>query len=360
MAQFLARTGIADNAGDPARRYLWTDAFAVQACFGLARALNEPIWRDHAVRLIDEVHRVLGRHRADDSRSGWISGYPEEYGAEHPTAGGLRIGKPLPERRPDEPADERLEWDQDGQYFHYLTRWMQALLTAHRETGDDRYATWAAELALASRAFVTDHGMAWKMSIDLSRPLVDRMGHHDPLDGLVCVVGIERAAPDRAEALAPLRERLERLCYRHNWTTLDPLGIGGLMLNVLRVARLGRAAHDLPATVTVDAMLDDTLVGLSHFARQFDPRESARFRLAFREGGLSLGMHALTGCVREQQMKIPGMRGLDEYRELPDAIDRFWTDPDNQGSPTWIDHLDINAVTLAASLLARDAPCAFG
>ena len=27
--------------------------------------------------------------------------------------------------------------------------------------------------------------MYWKMSIDLSRPLVPSMGHHDPLDGLI-------------------------------------------------------------------------------------------------------------------------------------------------------------------------------
>ena len=27
--------------------------------------------------------------------------------------------------------------------------------------------------------------MYWKMSIDLSRPLVPSMGHHDPLDGFI-------------------------------------------------------------------------------------------------------------------------------------------------------------------------------
>jgi hypothetical protein len=34
----------------------------------------------------------------------------------------LRIGKQLAERRPGERFDERLEWERDGQYFHYLTR----------------------------------------------------------------------------------------------------------------------------------------------------------------------------------------------------------------------------------------------
>jgi hypothetical protein len=44
--------------------------------------------------------------------------------------GGLRIGKPLKERGANEPIDESLEWDRDGQYFHYLTKWMHALCRA--------------------------------------------------------------------------------------------------------------------------------------------------------------------------------------------------------------------------------------
>jgi hypothetical protein len=44
------------------------------------------------------VHAVLGRHRPDDRRTGWISGLEEQEGSEHPTAGGLRIGKVMNER----------------------------------------------------------------------------------------------------------------------------------------------------------------------------------------------------------------------------------------------------------------------
>jgi len=47
---------------------------------------------------------VLGRHRDDDTRSGWISGLDDEKGKQHPTFGGLRIGKPLNERKPNEPS----------------------------------------------------------------------------------------------------------------------------------------------------------------------------------------------------------------------------------------------------------------
>ncbi|MCF8126715.1 MAG: hypothetical protein K9J51_10890 [Desulfotignum sp.] len=59
-------------------------------------------------------------NREDDPRTGGISGLDEKKGKQHPTRGGLRIGKPLNERRSDEPFDQNLEWDRDGQYYHYL------------------------------------------------------------------------------------------------------------------------------------------------------------------------------------------------------------------------------------------------
>lgn len=68
-------------------------------------------FRALASRLVDQVHQVLGRHRNDDSRTGRIGGLDEELGEAHPTRGGLRIGKRLPERRtdePDEPDDAEL------------------------------------------------------------------------------------------------------------------------------------------------------------------------------------------------------------------------------------------------------------
>src|SRR5687767_8736747 len=111
MAGFAARTGLA--GGEP-RRYLWTDAFAVCNFLGLHRATEERRWLELALRLVDQVHRTLGRHRPDGARQGWLSGLDERTGAEHPTRGGLRIGKELPERRPGEPYDAELEWKRDG------------------------------------------------------------------------------------------------------------------------------------------------------------------------------------------------------------------------------------------------------
>lgn len=53
----------------PSQRYLWTDAFAVCNFLGLARATGEARYSDLALQLVDQVHHVLGRHRADDRRT---------------------------------------------------------------------------------------------------------------------------------------------------------------------------------------------------------------------------------------------------------------------------------------------------
>ena len=191
MDAFVQRTGLTST--QPPRRYLWTDAFAVCNFLGLTRATGRPVYTESALRLVDQVHHVLGRHREDDPRSGWISGLDEAEGELHPTRGGLRIGKALPERGPDEPYDERREWERDGQYFHYLAQWVHALDQVARSTHETRYNTWARELSRT--AFTTfsyqpaphlePRRMVWKMSIDLSRALVSSMGQHDPLEGYV-------------------------------------------------------------------------------------------------------------------------------------------------------------------------------
>ncbi|MDD1655403.1 MAG: hypothetical protein LUO91_06845, partial [Methanomicrobiales archaeon] len=97
MQDFAARTGL-DPVSPRPSRYLWTDAFAVSTYLQMFRDSGDARYRDLALRLVDQVHRTLGRHRPDDPRQGWISGLSEEEGCLHPTAGGLRIGKALPER----------------------------------------------------------------------------------------------------------------------------------------------------------------------------------------------------------------------------------------------------------------------
>ena len=112
--------------------------------------------------------------------------------------------------------NDRLEWDQDGQYFHYLTKWMHALNRMANATGDFIYNRWAIELAkTAHTGFIyaspisgDQKRMYWKMSIDLSYPLVPSMGQHDPLDGLVTYCQLQATAKKD-----PNRHNLAGLSY---------------------------------------------------------------------------------------------------------------------------------------------------
>ena len=347
---FARRTGLTGEGGDANERYLWTDAFAVQTFFELADVFAEERYRELALKLIAEVHQRLGKFRPDDERQGWISGLSQEEGNNHPTAGGLRIGKKLPERKPNERFDEALEWERDGQYFHYLTRWVQALLRAARETRDMRYAVWAAELVQAGEKFIDNRRgkfrMYWKMSTDLSRPLVATIGYHDALEGLVCAVTAAHAIPEKEPELKPLMREWDKYCQSRHWVTTDSLGIGGLLLDAVRLANLGA---EIPESIRPEKLLADCVESLELYGLMHRPDLSAEYRLAFRECGLSLGLRV----AKNSKLKRDE---LDPYMYLADDIEEFWIKPENQKASTWMEHLDINAVTLAASLMAPPYP----
>jgi hypothetical protein len=333
MASFAERTGVTGERTQ--RRYLWTDAFAVCNFLGLGET-------DRALALIDRVHHALGRHRSDDSRRGWISGASDADGEAHPTAGGLRIGKPLPEAAAGEPADDRLEWDRDGQYFHYLTKWMHALDRAARTTRDVRLLRWSRELAdTAHRHFVYalrgTRRMYWKMSIDLTRPLVASMGHHDPLDGYVTCLELDATGrqlgasePDLSAAIASFDDMVEP----RTLATADPLGIGGLLVDAYRLAHLDRT-HPL-----IEVLIASAAAGLGRYVEQPDLRASANHRLAFRELGLAIGLAAADA------IDAP----LSRFARLRSSIHTFWLAAEHRRSRAYRDHEDINDVMLATSL----------
>ena len=81
------------------------------------RRTDEDRYLQLALDLVKQVHETLGRHREDDERGGWISGLDEDEGYRHPTAGGLRIGKLLPDKQPYEPEDADVEWDRVWSVF---------------------------------------------------------------------------------------------------------------------------------------------------------------------------------------------------------------------------------------------------
>ena len=324
-----------------------------------------------ALRLVDQVHNILGRHRKDDSRTGWISGLDEEEGRLHPTKAGLRIGKELNERHRNDPIDERLEWDRDGQYFHYLTKWMHALHQVSRATGKGTYNRWAIELAKTAHARFTyrpssrgQKRMYWKMSIDLSRPLVPSMGHLDPLDGLITYRELRAAArkdPERSTGLDLSAEiaDLAAIGEGRDWATDDPLGVGDLLTDAYRVAQLAGGGN-FEGNDLLARMLDSSQVGLESYLRKKPLRLAAHDRLAFREFGLSVGLHALErlrkfmeqnpGFFRRNGMLTSRLENLARYSPLAETIEEFWLEPVNREAGNWAAHRDINAVMLATSL----------
>ena len=92
MSEFAAMTGLSP-VSDVQRRYLWTDAFAVCNFLGLYQKTNDETFKSLSLLLIEQVHEVLGHHRADDPRKGWISGLDQRNGELHPTIGGLGLAK---------------------------------------------------------------------------------------------------------------------------------------------------------------------------------------------------------------------------------------------------------------------------
>ncbi len=59
MGEFAGLTGLSPVNKAP-RRYLWTDAFAVCNFLALHRETGEPVYRDLALSLVDQVHTILG------------------------------------------------------------------------------------------------------------------------------------------------------------------------------------------------------------------------------------------------------------------------------------------------------------
>ena len=137
--------------------------------------------------------------------------------------------------------------------------------------------------------------MYWKMSIDLTHPLVLSMGQHDPLDGLVTCRELQLTAETVTGETQPVLVReiteLADIGRGLPLATSDPLAIGSLLFDALRISRLavrgGPVSQDL-----LERVMDSALAGLDAFVRAVSLKRPARHRLAFREFGLSIGLTA--------------------------------------------------------------------
>ena len=366
MSDFSKRTCLEKEDCSPVR-YLWTDAFAVCNYLELFNQTGEDKYKKKALLLVNQVHHVLGKHRQDDVRSGWISGLSDAEGELHPTIGGLRIGKKQNERKRGDPQDERLEWEQDGQYFHYLTKWMHALNRVSHITGDSRYSRWAIELAQTAYkkfTYIASSGtrrMVWKMSIDLSYPLVSSMGQHDPLDGYITYLELSSTLSEYD--VTPLENEIKglfQMAQSINWDTSDPLGIGGLLHNAAILTQLIISNQQKELSELLSKLSHYALRGIDLFLRTDTLKYSAQHRLAFREFGLSIGLRGIeamqvllknhANAFSNASFLLSQLEEFNKYLILSKQIEDFWLDTKNQKSNTWLEHVDINSVMLATSL----------
>ncbi len=377
MAKYAIDTGLISDpeTGEKLhpRRYLWTDAFAVCNYIGLYKRYSNPEFLQQALVLIEQVHYVLGRHRDDSPKCGWLSGLDDDEAKLHPTVGGLRIGKPLDESHADTEVDKSLEWQQDGQYFHYLTKWMHALNCVARATDDSQYNEWARELAkTAHRAFVyndyadTQHvkRIYWKMSIDLSRPLVLSMGQHDPLDGLLSYHQLQACLPTEQNKtsehdLSREIKEMTAICQAKDWATNDPLGAGCLLTDAYKLCQL-IGLYQLDERHLFKKILQDIESSLHHIISSNFFSITASNRLAFRELGLAIGLQTV-GNMRQALAEHPAefqqgdllnplLIRLSAYEPLHNIIENFWLKSEHQSLDVWQEHADINKVMLATSL----------
>jgi hypothetical protein len=206
--------------------------------------------------------------------------------------------------------------------------------------------------------------MYWKMSIDLSRPLVPSMGQHDPLDGFVTYNELQATAAKDSEKIMERDLHAEifdmaNICKGKSWATDDPLGIGGLLFDACRVAQL-IVSRNLEQAGLLETLLESSRIGLDSFVKENSLKLPADYRLAFRELGLSIGLRAVEKIRELIEQKSPFFRKkdslhsllkiLDRYAGLREIIEKFWLEGTSREADSWMAHHDINRVMLATSL----------
>jgi hypothetical protein len=204
--------------------------------------------------------------------------------------------------------------------------------------------------------------MYWKMSIDLSHPLVSSMGQHDALDALVTFNELMLNAPKKDHAggldLSSEIADVGKILSLDDLPTNDTLGMGGLITDAARVAQIEKAGIVVREGL-LEALIDASLISIESFSLSGSLRSLPENRLAFRELGLSIGLKGIplvhtfltesTGTRRSNEL-LGKLTDLERFAPIGRSIDEFWTAPRNQTASTWSEHREINMVMLATSL----------
>ncbi|OBT60430.1 hypothetical protein VE03_10133 [Pseudogymnoascus sp. 23342-1-I1] len=279
------------NSGGHRGRYLWTDAFGVLNFLTLHQELDEAKYLTLAKRLVASVHDILGRTRDGDSR---LPGATDE----NPLGGGLRIGK-----------EEASGPDGDGQYHHYLTIWMFALNRLSIASGMATYNDQAISLAcgIHPRFFIgrttSSPRMVWKISMDMTKPLVSSQGRLDATTGFVVFRLLQEAAKESHVLETEIADYHKVISQRDSPdATNDTLDLGMALWTAHWYAEKDQWLEKLG-----ENCLEATkkIFGDEEYKKRTSPH-----RLAFREFGALMGARCYA---------------YDEYMEaLTDSIIAMW------------------------------------
>jgi hypothetical protein len=111
----------------------------------------------------------------------------------------------------------------------------------------------------------------------------------------------------------------------------------------------------------LEILLRSSLQALGAYAKNNTLMFPAEYRLAFRELGLSIGLRAVDNLLKIMvenpevfNNKHPlraWIETMTRYTPLIEVIESFWLEPKNREPDSWTEHLDINMVMLATSLM---------
>jgi hypothetical protein len=323
-------------------RYLWTDGFAVANFLTLYQLTNDDRYLNFARSLVQTVHDVLGYTRGGQSR---LPGATETY----PLNGGLRIGKH------DEAGS-----DGDGQYFHYLTVWMFALNRMTHISGDVWYNEQAINMARAIlprfmyNANTPRPRMYWKLTMDLSKPLVSSEGNLDPIDGYVMYKLLQETAANLDKTKEGVLEHEVALLKKivdtkwKNYHSSDPLDLGMTLWTIHWLGPAQRAPEEWAVSLQKRAARClEQLVRSGYFDPQI---KSPTRRLAFREFGTALGAQCLLSTEQEPTL-------ISVLGDLSQHICKTWEEvglvpvPTSQQKGRMAELMPITAVMYAAAVL---------
>lgn len=181
------------------------------------------------------------------------------------------------------------------------------------------------------------------------------------MDGFITFREAQRAAmqaPADAEMhdLSAAIDSLAGLCRQRDWTTEDPLGLGGLLFDACRLCQLmpEQRLDDVQLLQEIMEACGRGLFALSA-ARQLN--RPLAHRLPFRELGLAIGLYGLpviVATIMEFENRPALQRAVDRllpYEPLADQIVRIWLSHARQPDTNWQAHQDINDVMLATALI---------